>query len=446
VRRVPRVRPLPAIIGGTVAVSVVVATALALSAGGERADRGAPAAIPAAARPPAGQASGPAAHRGGGGAAAAAGNARADAAAMAVSLPMAGSHVIPDPGRTPGPWGKAVSAAPASTTRPVGAQPGTPPRQLVVPDIIAAAPGGISAAQVASISRLGSVRAVLPIDGARISVNGQPVNVLAAPAARLRSWTPPATAASTAVWADFAAGDLITSAAAASGLGLQPGHSYPVTAAIQSRLTFGTQALLGVPGVDGVVNQAQAVRLGLVKNVAVLVNAPAARMDDLIARVRQVIGATGGGQVVRLVPEVVSTSLPVDAKVPTGRPTNYLMLYRESAAQYCPGMSWTVLAAIGEIESNNGQNMGPSSAGALGPMQFLPSTWAQWGTDGFGDTGPPNIMNPFDAVPSAARMLCADGAAQGGQALRQAIFAYNHADWYVNEVLALAAEYAREFG
>jgi hypothetical protein len=366
---------------------------------------------------------------------------------MAVSLPLAGSQLVPDPGTTVAPWASApVPAAPASTTRPAGTQPGTPPRQLVVPDIIAAAPGGISAAQVTSIARLGDVRAVLPIDGARISVNGQLVNVLAAPAAGLRSWTPPATAASSAVWADFAAGDLITSAAAASGLGLQAGQSYPVTAAIQSRLTFGTQALLGVPGVDGIVNQAQATRLGLVKNVAVLINAPAARMDDLVTRVRQVLGTVSGGQVVRLVPEVVSTQLPVDTQVPTGRPANYLMLYRESAAQYCPGMSWTVLAAIGEIESNNGQNMGPSSAGALGPMQFLPSTWAQWGISGFGDTGPPNIMNPFDAVPSAARMLCADGAAQGGQALRQAIFDYNHADWYVNEVLTLADEYAREYG
>jgi hypothetical protein len=350
--------------------------------------------------------------------------------------------VIPDPGT---PWGKVASATPASTTRPAGAQPGTPPRQLVVPDIISAAPGGISAAQIASITHLGNVRAVLAIDGARITVNGEPVNVLAAPADRLRSWTPPATAASTAVWADFAAGDLITSAAAASGLGLQAGRGYPVTAAIQARLTFGAQALLGIPGVDAIVNQAQGARLGLVKNVAVLINAPAARMDDLISQVKGVVG--GAGQVVRLVPEVVSTKLPVDTRVPTtGKPANYLMLYHASAARYCPGMSWTVLAAIGEIESNNGQNMGPSSAGALGPMQFMPSTWAQWGIDGFGDTGPPNIMNPFDAVPSAARMLCADGAAQGGQALRQAIFDYNHADWYVNEVLALAGEYAREYG
>jgi membrane-bound lytic murein transglycosylase B len=78
-------------------------------------------------------------------------------------------------------------------------------------------------------------------------------------------------------------------------------------------------------------------------------------------------------------------------------------------------------------------------------MQFLPSTWAIWGIDGFGQTGPPDIMNPYDAVPSAARMLCADGAAAGGSALSSAIFAYNHADWYVNEVLALAHQYARAY-
>ncbi len=135
----------------------------------------------------------------------------------------------------------------------------------------------------------------------------------------------------------------------------------------------------------------------------------------------------------------------MDAAPPTGRPANYLQLFQESAARYCPGLSWTVLAAIGQIESADGQNIGPSTAGALGPMQFLPSTWATWGIDGFGDTGAPDIMNPFDAVPSAARLLCADGATSGGAGLRQAIFDYNHATWYVNEVLTLAAEYAREY-
>ena len=54
-------------------------------------------------------------------------------------------------------------------------------------------------------------------------------------------------------------------------------------------------------------------------------------------------------------------------------------------------------------------------------------------------------MNPFDAVPSAAKMLCADGAASGGQSLYNAIFDYNHADWYVHEVLGLAAEYAADY-
>ncbi len=104
-----------------------------------------------------------------------------------------------------------------------------------------------------------------------------------------------------------------------------------------------------------------------------------------------------------------------------------------------------MLAAIGQIESADGTNVGPSTAGALGPMQFLPSTWAQWGIDAFGESGPPNVLDPYDAVPSAARLLCADGAAAGGRSLYNAIFDYNHADWYVNEVLALAAQYAAAY-
>ncbi len=107
-------------------------------------------------------------------------------------------------------------------------------------------------------------------------------------------------------------------------------------------------------------------------------------------------------------------------------------------------MSWTVLAAIGQIESGDRSNPGVSSAGALGPMQFLPSTWAEWGITAFGETGAPNIMDPFDAVPSAARLLCAAGGGTPA-GLGGAIFAYNHATWYVNEVIALAQEYARDY-
>jgi membrane-bound lytic murein transglycosylase B len=77
-------------------------------------------------------------------------------------------------------------------------------------------------------------------------------------------------------------------------------------------------------------------------------------------------------------------------------------------------------------------------------MQFLPSTWAAWGITAFGQPGPPDIMNPLDAVPSAARLLCAAGAGNA-VTLSQAIFAYNHATWYVDEVLALASEYAHNY-
>ncbi|MCW2707286.1 MAG: Lytic transglycosylase catalytic, partial [Frankiales bacterium] len=110
------------------------------------------------------------------------------------------------------------------------------------------------------------------------------------------------------------------------------------------------------------------------------------------------------------------------------------------SASYCPGLSWKVLAAIGQVESDHGRNVGPSSAGALGPMQFMPSTWAQYAVDGDGD-GKADIMNPYDAVPAAALYLCRNGAGLGGQALYDAIFNYNHADWYVREVLAIAAAY-----
>ena len=74
-------------------------------------------------------------------------------------------------------------------------------------------------------------------------------------------------------------------------------------------------------------------------------------------------------------------------------------------------------------------------------MQFLPSTFASYGMDGDGD-GIADIHDPSDAVYSAARYLCLWGAGRGGQALYDAVFAYNHADWYVREVFTLANAYA----
>jgi Transglycosylase SLT domain len=359
------------------------------------------------------------------------------AAAAVVVVSSVGWVTPPLPGAT------APAKAPGSPADPASAAGATVPR-LVVPDIIAAVPGGVTPADLAKLKKLSQVRNVLAIDGARVTVNGKPLTVLGASASALRPWLPPATATDATVWRDFAAGDLIPTAETARALRLASGTAYPIAAAVRTRITAGATALFGVAGVDAIVNQATARKLGLVHDVAVLINAPAADMIQLTAQVKTVLGA--GSQVVRLAPVVASTSLPVDPHPPTGRPSSYLALFQESAAQYCPGLSWTVLAAIGQIESGDGANTGPSTAGALGPMQFLPSTWKIWGIDGFGETGPPDIMDPYDAVPSAARLLCGSGAAQGGQALRQAIFAYNHATWYVDEVLALAAEYAREFG
>ena len=321
---------------------------------------------------------------------------------------------------TPGAAGTRGGAATQAASRrmvPEGPAPqgpglaGDTPTHLVVPDVIASVPGGLTQADLGRIKRLSGVRAVLPIDGARITVNGVRLTVLAAPAAALRPWTPPATAASQQVWSAFGAGDLITTGQAATAARLASGGTYPVAAAVSARITDGGTALLGVAGVDGVVSQAEGRKLGLVSNVAVLVNAPAADMTALAGQVQAALGASA--RVIRLVPVTAPSSLPVDRTPPAG-PANYLQLFQASAARYCPGLSWTVLAAIGQIESADGQNVGPSTAGALGPMQFLPSTWATWGIDGFGDTGAPDVMNPFDAVPSAARLLCADGATSGG--------------------------------
>jgi len=121
---------------------------------------------------------------------------------------------------------------------------------------------------------------------------------------------------------------------------------------------------------------------------------------------------------------------PVASKAAAAIPAGYLADYEKAGAQY--GIPWTVLAAIGTVESGNGADDGPSSAGALGPMQFEPSTWQLYGDGG-------NIQDPADAIPAAARLLAASGAPGN---LQQAIFAYNHSESYVQLVLSWAARYA----
>jgi soluble lytic murein transglycosylase-like protein len=115
-------------------------------------------------------------------------------------------------------------------------------------------------------------------------------------------------------------------------------------------------------------------------------------------------------------------------------------IYRNAGYQYA--IDWRVLAAINRVETNFGHNTHTSSAGAVGWMQFLPSTWRRWGIDASGD-GIADPYDPQDAIFSAARYLDAAGARRD---LRRAIFAYNHANWYVNEILSIAAGIPESYG
>jgi Transglycosylase SLT domain len=121
---------------------------------------------------------------------------------------------------------------------------------------------------------------------------------------------------------------------------------------------------------------------------------------------------------------------------PIGVPVFLGPIYQAAAQAYDLGPAGpSILAAINEIESAFGQNLGPSSAGAEGWMQFMPSTWATYGVDADHDgTADPN--NPNDAIFAAARYLRAAGMPEDPEG---AVFAYNHADWYVAEVMARAA-------
>jgi hypothetical protein len=113
-------------------------------------------------------------------------------------------------------------------------------------------------------------------------------------------------------------------------------------------------------------------------------------------------------------------------------PPFLLSIYQAAGIEY--GIRWEVLAAINEIETDYGRNLNVSSAGALGWMQFMPSTWQMYGTDANKD-GRKDPYNPVDAIFAAARYLKAAGYEQD---VRRAIFAYNHADWYVDSVLLRA--------
>ncbi|MGW9047315.1 C40 family peptidase [Streptomyces lydicus] len=126
-------------------------------------------------------------------------------------------------------------------------------------------------------------------------------------------------------------------------------------------------------------------------------------------------------------------------------PSKMLTLYRQAAPAACKGLDWSVLAAIGKVETDHARHPTMRSyAGAVGPMQFLPSTFKGYAYPvPPGGANPPTPWDATDAVYAAARMLCANGAKSGtSHGVYKAIYSYNHADWYVQKILAQAKTYA----
>jgi len=162
------------------------------------------------------------------------------------------------------------------------------------------------------------------------------------------------------------------------------------------------------------------------------------------------VGGTASADTFRMLPSVPASlpsasvpnqagqiSIPSPISVPPAVPQSLnfqqlVALWQGAGSAY--GIPWEVLASINKVESNFGRNMGPSSAGAVGWMQFMPSTWERWGVDANGD-GVADPWNPEDAIYAAARYLAAAG---GTQDISRGVLAYNHAQWYVDEVLQLA--------
>jgi hypothetical protein len=149
-----------------------------------------------------------------------------------------------------------------------------------------------------------------------------------------------------------------------------------------------------------------------------------------------------------------SPGVPPSSAARADVPGGYLALYRAAAPRHCPGLSWTVLAGIGKVESDHGRarlpgvRSGWNHAGAAGPMQFgigkgrAGNAWARFSAD-YDRDGRRSVYDPGDAIPAAARYLCDAGAPRR---LDAALYAYNPSSRYVAKVKQLARRYRARGG
>ncbi|MDT7551357.1 MAG: hypothetical protein QOE84_3751 [Actinomycetota bacterium] len=322
-----------------------------------------------------------------------------------------------------------VATASRSRQLPTVAPKVAPLKTLRTPDLLVTVRHSLTSRQLAALHGIRGMRGLTVLDVGTVHIGaGKGLRIAGVDPSQFRQFTPRETAVSDPLWQAVARGELAPSYGVVRSRHLTLGGNVSLKGLRTRQQRIGAVAVFGVPGVDIVTGRATARGLGVVPASAVLLNAPDRGIQGLQNAVRGVVGDAAVLDVLR--PQEIT----VHRKART-----YRELYIESA-RYCPGLRWQVLAAIGQVESGHGRNVGPSSAGALGPMQFMPATWAYSGVDGDGD-GKADIMNPYDAVPAAALYLCRAGAANGEQGLYDAIFSYNHADWYVKLVLDLAARY-----
>jgi len=161
-----------------------------------------------------------------------------------------------------------------------------------------------------------------------------------------------------------------------------------------------------------------------------------------------VVGVAAGGGVGTITVSASSGQVTASASSGPAVPASWEALEKQAAAT-CPGLPWSVLAAIGRVESDSGRSSAPgvrtgtNPAGAEGPMQFEPATFAAHAVVGPGGEVPASPYDPIDAVYSAAALLCTDGGSTSS-GLEPAVLDYNRSTTYLNTVLVMATAFEAE--